>query len=103
MAVVKIEGSQRSCRAAVLDAGRRWHEHQHAVIVRIAELDQSDEWAADGAVSCAHWVAAALDMDVGTAREWLRVGRALRTLDAVNRAFAAGRLSYSKVRALTRV
>ena len=73
------------------------------LIARIGELDVSDEWAADGATSCAHWVSAALDVDLSTAREWVRVGRALATLDEVDAAFAAGRVSYSKARALTRV
>ena len=103
MAVVRIEGSQHSHRSAVLDAGAQWLAQQHQLIARIAELDVSDEWAADGATSCAHWVSAALDVDLSTAREWVRVGRALATLDEVDAAFAAGRVSYSKVRALTRV
>ena len=38
-----------------------------------------------------------------TAREWLRVGRALGALQVLDEAFAAGRLSYSKIRTLTRV
>src|SRR5690606_26054577 len=37
------------------------------------------------------------------AREKVRVAQALKTLPSIGRAFAEGRLSYSKVRALTRV
>lgn len=59
--------------------------------------------AADGAVTCAHWVADHLDVEVCTAREWLRIGRALRTLPVIAAAWADRSLSYSKVRALTRV
>ena len=66
-------------------------------------LDDSGVWQADGARTCAHWVADALDIEVCTAREWLRIGRALAELDVIDAAFAQGRLSYSKVRALTRV
>jgi hypothetical protein len=40
----------------------------NTLISRIAALDVSDEWAADGAALCAHWVAAALDTKVSTAR-----------------------------------
>jgi hypothetical protein len=36
-------------------------------------------------------------------REWLRIGHALRTVDEIATRFADGRLSYSKVRFLTRV
>jgi hypothetical protein len=42
-------------------------------------------------------------MDIGAAREHVRVARALPGLPLINAAFAAGELSYSKVRALTRV
>jgi hypothetical protein len=68
-----------------------------------AEFDASNEWIADGAPTCAHWIADALDVEVSTAREWLRIGRALADLTLTDERFADGRLSYSKVRALTRV
>ncbi len=58
---------------------------------------------ATGAASAAHWIAAAADIEVCTAREWIRVGRRLRTLPIVADAFEADDLSYSKVRCLTRV
>ena len=42
-------------------------------------------------------------MDPGTAREKVRVARALGALPAIDAAFAGGRVSYAKVRAMTRV
>ena len=96
----KIGGS---LRAAVLAAGQRWASGQRELVRLVRELDASGEWAADGEPSCAHWVAAALDIELSTAREWLRIGRALVELDVIAGAFEQGRLSYSKVRALTRV
>jgi hypothetical protein len=42
-------------------------------------------------------------MSSGTAREHVRVARALRDLPVIRREFAAARLSYVKVRALTRI
>ena len=39
----------------------------------------------------------------GTAREHVRVARALRSLPVIRSQFGAGRLSYAKVRALTRI
>ena len=53
--------------------------------------------------TCAHWVAATLDVEVSTVREWLRIGRLLPSLPAINAAFDEGRISYSKLRALTRI
>jgi len=42
-------------------------------------------------------------MSSGTAREHVRVARALRELSVIRGEFGAGRLSYAKVRALTRI
>jgi hypothetical protein len=92
-----------SLRAAVLAAGQQWSAGLRRLVVLVRELEVSGEWAADGSPSCAHWIADALDLELSTAREWLRVGWSLLTFPAIGEAFTAGRLSYSKVRALTRV
>ncbi len=93
----------RDARTAVLELGQRWSTSQRDLLALVVELDRSGEWALDGARTCAHWVATALDIEVCTAREWLRVGRDLERFLLVAAAFAEGRLSYSKVRTLTRV
>jgi hypothetical protein len=107
MAVMGVEVDSRergpSLRAAVVAAGARWSAGQRQLVRLVVELDASGEWALDGSPTCARWVAAALDIEVCTAREWLRVGRALGGLAPIDAAFEDGRLSYSKVRALTRV
>ncbi len=103
MSVVAEEWVGSSLRAAVVEAGERWGASQYRLVRLVVELDASQEWALDGAVTCAHWVADALDIEVSTAREWLRIGRAIAQLDVIDEAFAQRRLSYSKVRALTRV
>jgi flavin-binding protein dodecin len=84
-------------RAAVVEAGQRWAAGQYDLVRLVGELDESSEWAADGAVTCAQWVVDALDVEVCTAREWVRIRRALRELPAIAAAFEARRLSYSKV------
>ncbi len=96
-------GRATSLREQVVAVGQRWSAAQHRLVELVVALDDSGEWAADGAATCAHWVADALEVEVCTAREWLRIGRKLAELPAVAAAFTAGRLSYSKVRALTRV
>jgi hypothetical protein len=90
-------------RTEVIAAARHWSTGQQRLVRLVAALDRSGEWALDGARTCAHWIADALDVEVCTAREWLRVGHSLAELDEVDRAFAEGRLSYSKVRVVTRV
>jgi len=92
-----------SLRAAVVAAGRRWSASQRQLVQLVAQLNASGEWAMDGSPTCAHWVADALDVEVSTAREWLRIGRLLAERPRIDAAFEEGRLSYSKVRTLSRV
>ncbi|WP_460475714.1 HNH endonuclease signature motif containing protein [Brachybacterium huguangmaarense] len=56
-----------------------------------------------GLKSTAHWLAWACSMDPHTAREHVRVARALRSMPRTVELFRTGRLSYSKVREMTRV
>ena len=69
----------------------------------VAEYDAREGWAQWGCKSCAHWVAWQCAIAPGAAREHVRVARRLGELPLIRAAFAAGELSYSKVRALTRV
>ncbi|WP_249009949.1 HNH endonuclease signature motif containing protein [Conexibacter sp. DBS9H8] len=69
----------------------------------IAEFDARGGWAEWGVHSCAHWLSWRLGIGLRAGQEHVRVARALGALPRLSAAFAAGRLSYSKVRALTRV
>lgn len=53
--------------------------------------------------SLAHWLSWTCSIAPGTAREQVRVARSLATMPRVTAAFREGRLSYSKVRELSRV
>ena len=53
--------------------------------------------------TCAHWLSWRVGLDLGAARERVRVARALGALPRLAQALARGELSYAKVRALTRV
>jgi Domain of unknown function (DUF222)/HNH endonuclease len=68
----------------------------------IREFDAREGWNT-GFRSCAAWLAWRVGLDVGAARERVRVARALGTLPRLAEALARGTLSYAKVRALTRV
>lgn len=72
-------------------------------LLMVAEFDRREGWAQWGVKSCAHWLSWKCGVAPGAARERLRVARALASLPDVTSAFSAGQLSYSKVRALTRV
>src|SRR5882672_6016751 len=68
----------------------------------IREFDAREGWG-NGFRSCADWLSWRVGFDKGAARERVRVARALGTLPRLARAFAGGEISYSKVRAVTRV
>ena len=69
----------------------------------IRGFDEQGGWEKQGAVSCAHWLSWRIGVDLPTAREKVRVARALASLPAIEAALTRGELSYAKVRALTRV
>ena len=80
--------------------------HLNAATARLLDLirvfDAREGWA-NGFRSCAAWLSWRVGLDGGAAREKVRVARALGTLPRLAGALAGGELSYSKVRALTRV
>jgi 5-methylcytosine-specific restriction endonuclease McrA len=72
------------------------------LLVLIREFDARGGWNT-GFRSCAAWLSWRVGLDLGAARERVRVARALGTLPRLAEALARGELSYAKVRALTRV
>lgn len=75
----------------------------HRFLSLIAQFDRESGWNGGGTLSCAHWLNWKCGIDLGAAREKVRVAHALEALPLISAAMAAGELSYSKVRALTRV
>lgn len=69
----------------------------------IREFDKNEGWSGPGIRSCAHWLNWKCGMSMGPARERVRVARALPELPGISAAFSEGKVSYSKVRAMTRV
>lgn len=72
-------------------------------LLLLAELDKRDGWAGIGLRTLPQWLAWRCGLSPGTAREHVRVARALSGLPLLRTVFAEGRVSYSKVRAVTRV
>src|SRR2546421_5850279 len=69
----------------------------------LAEFDGHEGWAADGQLSGADWLMWRTKMARSTAFEKLRIAHQLRRRPRVAAAFAAGEISYSAVRAITRL
>ncbi|MGP5125895.1 DUF222 domain-containing protein [Brachybacterium tyrofermentans] len=74
------------------------------LLLMVGEFDARDGLGWFGGLkSTAHWLSWSCSMSPGTAREHVRVARALPTMPLTVAEFRAGRLSYSKVREITRV
>jgi hypothetical protein len=72
-------------------------------LMLVAEFDSRRLWARWECRSAAHWLSWRCGMSLTAAHEQVRVAHALRALPRVAARFAEGALSYSKVRAITRV
>ena len=83
--------------AALIDAAT------HRFLTQLREFDAAEGWWRAEALSCAHWLSWRVGMGPGAAREKVRVARRLADLPLIDEALAAGEVSYSKVRAMTRV
>ncbi len=73
----------------------------YELLVLIREFDEQQGW--DGCLSCAQWLSWRAGLSPGAAREHVRVARALGKLPKLSDAMRSGKISYSKVRAVTRV
>ena len=73
------------------------------LLTLIREFDEQEYWAEAGLCSCAHWLNFHCGIGMNAAREKVRVAHALAKLPKISAAFERGALSYSKVRAMTRV
>ncbi len=72
------------------------------MLTLIAEFDRREGWA-DEFTSCAEWLAVTTGRTLGTARENVRVAHALEELPLTSAEMKTGKLSYTKVRTMTRV
>jgi hypothetical protein len=81
----------------------RIEKAKHTLLAHLRDFDAHDGWFESGFVSTAAWLAWRIDIGPVAARDHVRVARALGELPKVDAAFAAGKLSYAKVRAITRV
>ena len=80
----------------------RLHAATYELLVLLREFDGQSGWN-NGFLSCAHWLSWRTGIDLGAAREKVRVARALGQLPRLSGAMQRGEISYAKVRALTRI
>jgi hypothetical protein len=89
--------------AAICRLATRINAVSYQMLVLVREFDDRMGWAKWGHPSCAEWLSWRCGISLSAAREKVRTAHALRDLSEISLAFSEGRLSYTKVRALTRV
>ena len=96
LATERLEAEITALAGALAAAECRW-------LLLVAEFDRREAWKAWGCASIVHWLGWHCGLDPRSARERVRVARSLFAFAQIRQAFAAGDLSSSKVRAITRV
>jgi len=79
------------------------HAATYRFLTALAEFDRIGGWVGEGVSSCAQWLGWRCGVGMNTAREKVRVARALEELPVVAEKLEVGELSYSKARAITRI
>ena len=88
---------------SLVDSWQAVSRATHRFFRLLREFDLRQGWKAYGNTDCAEWLDWRCGICRNTAQEKVRIARALWSLPAVDEAFENGGLSYSKVRAVTRV
>jgi hypothetical protein len=76
---------------------------EHDWLLAVAEFDRREGWKLWECQSCAAWLSWQVGLDIRAAHEKVRVARALEQFPVIAAAMATGQVSYSKVRAITRI
>jgi hypothetical protein len=87
---------------AIAELAARLHAATYELLVMLRQFDGDLGWN-NGFLSCAHWLHWRTGIDLGAAREKVRVAKALAALPRLSAALQRGQLSYAKVRAVTRI
>jgi len=88
---------------AIVNLSFRINAETYEMLVLVRQFDERAGWLKWGLRNCAEWLHYRCDYSMNAAREKVRAAHALKTLPNIAAAFATGELSWSKVRAMTRV
>ena len=97
--LVRAEALERE----ITDLCAQINAANYRLLQLIVALENESPWGAWGVTSCAHWLNWRCGIGLNAAREKVRVAHALVQLPDISKAFSTGELSFSKVRALTRI
>ena len=93
----------RALEDQITELAAHIHAANYRLLTLIRRFDESAGWAEPGLRSCAHWLNWKCGIGLNAAREKVRVAHALGELPKISASFSKGEISYSKVRAMTRV
>ena len=96
-----VRASQRALDNRIAELAARIQAATYELLVLIREFDACGAWS--GFASCTIWLSWRTGLAPGAAREHVRVAQALERLPKLSDAMRRGQVSYSKVRAVTRV
>lgn len=103
MQTLSFDRSIDQLEECLLSLAQRRNELEYEFLKTVQEFDMRQGWRLWHLNNCAEWLNLKCGIAPGTAREKVRVARALFDLPKCSEAFAAGKLSYSKARSLTRI
>ena len=92
----RLEAEVRTLGTRIAAATCQW-------LLMVGELDRREAWKSWECHSMSAWLSWHCSMSIHTANDHVRVANALHHLPVTTTAFAGGELSFSKVRALTRI
>src|ERR1700731_5275470 len=101
--VIATRISLEELEAQITELAGQLNAANYRWLALIAEFDRRQGWADGKLPSCAHWLNFKCGLNLGAAREKVRVAHALIGLPKIAASMARGELSYSKVRAVSRV
>ena len=94
---------QATLEDQILTLAGQLNATEYHLLKRLDAFDECGGWHGDGIKSFTHWLNWKIGMGNVMAREKVRVAKALRELPLIDAAFEQGELSYTKVRAMTRI
>jgi len=98
-----IPSDETSLRARLKTLSQEMSSQHADLLAVLIKFDDLQGWKTSGASHCAAWMNVEIGISLQLSWEYLRVGRKLLRLPILNALFRAGKLSWSKVRLISRV
>jgi hypothetical protein len=96
-------GRAEALEKEIIELSAHLNAASYRFLELIAEFDRDEHWGWYGVATCAQWLNWQCGLGEVAAREHVRVARALQSLPQISASFSRGEISYSKVRAMTRI